>query len=232
MGAEGGMEDTGVTNAAVAEQLTLDPPAYEFFQAVRLLERLYPERRAVGRFGDPTREVAHFSARTVIAFPASEIHAVDLPGDRPARMVVNFMGLIGPLGLLPYHYTQLVAERSRVHDRALRDFFDIFQHRLISLFYRAWEKYHFTAAYERDGRRLLIFFTRRTYDAQLAGTPGTVVKAGKTVVLSAPAATGKDVTTTLDTAALRAVLATRTLPPLPDAFPNSTLTMRLSFQYQ
>ena len=39
-------------------------------------------------------------------------------------------------------------------------------------------------------------------------------------------------TTTLDTAALRAVLATRTLPPLPDAFPNPTLTMRLSFDYQ
>jgi protein TonB len=39
-------------------------------------------------------------------------------------------------------------------------------------------------------------------------------------------------TTTLDTAALRAVLATRTLPPLPDAFTNPTLTMRLSFEYQ
>jgi len=39
-------------------------------------------------------------------------------------------------------------------------------------------------------------------------------------------------TTTLDTAALRAVLATRTLPPLPEAFPNPTLTMRLSFIYQ
>jgi protein TonB len=38
--------------------------------------------------------------------------------------------------------------------------------------------------------------------------------------------------TTLDTAALRAVLATRTLPPLPDAFPNPTLTIRLSFEYQ
>jgi protein TonB len=37
---------------------------------------------------------------------------------------------------------------------------------------------------------------------------------------------------TLDNAALRAVLATRTLPPLPEAFPNPTLTMRLSFQYQ
>jgi len=39
-------------------------------------------------------------------------------------------------------------------------------------------------------------------------------------------------TVTLDTAALRAVLATRTLPPLPDAYPNPTLTMRLSFEYQ
>ena len=37
---------------------------------------------------------------------------------------------------------------------------------------------------------------------------------------------------TLDTAALRAVLATRTLPPLPAAFPNPTLTMRLSFEYK
>ena len=39
-------------------------------------------------------------------------------------------------------------------------------------------------------------------------------------------------TVTLDNAALRAVLATRTLPPLPSAYPNPTLTMRLSFEYQ
>jgi TonB family protein len=39
-------------------------------------------------------------------------------------------------------------------------------------------------------------------------------------------------TTTLDTAALRAVLNTRTLPPLPDAFPNPTLPVHLNFQYQ
>jgi TonB family protein len=39
-------------------------------------------------------------------------------------------------------------------------------------------------------------------------------------------------TTTLDTAAHRAVLSTRTLPPLPDAFTNPTLTVRLTFIYQ
>jgi len=143
------MENAGVTDAEVAGYLTTDSPAFEFFQAVRLLERLYPDRRGVGRFSDPKEEVVHFSSRPVISFPASEIHGVDLPGNRPARMVVNFMGLIGPLGVLPYHYTQLVGERSRVRDRALREFLDIFQHRLISLFYRAWEKYHFATVYER-----------------------------------------------------------------------------------
>jgi TonB family protein len=39
-------------------------------------------------------------------------------------------------------------------------------------------------------------------------------------------------TSTLDLAALRAVLQTKTLPPLPDAFPNPTLTVNLNFQYQ
>ena len=54
MATEGRMEDTGVTDAEVAGYLTTDPPAFEFFQAVRLLERLYPDRSAVGRFTDPT----------------------------------------------------------------------------------------------------------------------------------------------------------------------------------
>jgi type VI secretion system protein ImpH len=146
------MEDTRVAEAEVAAALITDPSSFGFFQAVRLLGRLYPERRGVGMFGDPAAEVVHFSARPSIAFPPSELHGVDLPGNRPARMVVNFMGLIGPLGVLPYNLTLLVAERARARDRALRDFLDIFQHRLLSLFYRAWEKYHFTATYERDAR--------------------------------------------------------------------------------
>jgi len=60
------------------------------------------------------------------------------------------MGLTGPLGVLPLTYTLRVAERERLHDHAFRDFLDLFHHRLISLFYRAWEKYRFMVAYERD----------------------------------------------------------------------------------
>ena len=150
MARESGMEAAGLGASELAAQLAGDPTSFEFFQAVRLLERLYPERARVGGFGAPEDEVAHFSANPSIACPASEVQDLELPGGGPARLRVNFMGLIGPLGVLPYHYTLLVAERLRARDRALQGFLDIFEHRIICLFYRAWEKHRFTVVYERD----------------------------------------------------------------------------------
>ncbi len=126
-----------------------EPQAFGFFQAVSLLHRIRSRRVAVGLFSDPADEVVRFSVPDSIAFPPSEIHALDIPDDDRALMRVNFMGLTGPQGLLPYHYTLLIADRNRVRDRAIGDFFDLFHHRMLSLFYRAWEKYRFQVAYER-----------------------------------------------------------------------------------
>lgn len=123
----------------------------EFFQLIRLLHRLYPERRGVAdRAARPDQEVARFSSSTSMAFPLGEIAQLEPPSeDRPAHAVVNFMGLVGPEGVLPLEYTHLVATRVGSGDRVLRDFLDIFHHRMVSLFYRAWEKTHSYAAYER-----------------------------------------------------------------------------------
>ncbi len=97
----------------------------------------------------PSREAIRFSSNASLAFPAGEIQdLVDEP-DHPARMEVNFLGLVGNTGVLPLHYSRLVHTQHRLGKTALRDFLDIFQHRLISLFYRAWEKARFYVPFER-----------------------------------------------------------------------------------
>src|SRR5437588_10346752 len=74
------------------------PWSVEFFQAVQMLERLFPQRAPVGYFMPPGNEVVRFSAYTQTAFPASEIQFMEWPQDRPPVMGVNFLGLIGPSG--------------------------------------------------------------------------------------------------------------------------------------
>ena len=124
---------------------------FDFFQAVRVLERLYPERQPVGRDANPSREAVRFRSHPSLSFPPSAIYEIARgeDGGGPAQMTIAFMGLTGLLGVLPRHYTELLIERMRHKDEALRDFFDLFTHRLLSLFYRAWEKYRFPIAYER-----------------------------------------------------------------------------------
>jgi len=150
-----------------------EPYRFAFFQAVRLLERISPRKEGVGRAVRAADEVVRFRSHPSLAFPPSEI--VDLkappPGqeDRPPEMTVNFFGLTGPLGVLPHPYTELVRERNSYKDTALWAFLDIFNHRFVSLFYRAWEKYRFPVAYERTGEDS---FTEYGFDLIGMGTPG------------------------------------------------------------
>ncbi len=148
-----------------------EPYSFRFFQMVRLLERLYPEKRPVGFFVSPSDEVVRFSAAPSFTFPASEIQSYEPQDEEPARLEVNFMGLNVANGPLPRPYTSLLLERKRAKDTATLDFFDLFNHRVVSLFYRAWKKYRFFVAYEATGRSD-DEITQRLYDIVGLGTPG------------------------------------------------------------
>jgi len=135
--------------ADVAARLRAEPFCFEFFQAVRLLERLLPDRMAVGEFARPADEVVRFRAHPSLSFPASEIQSLTEGERGQPAMTVNFMGLVGPGGMLPLHYTELIVARAAARDRTLQDFFDVFHHRIVSLFYQAWLKYRFQFRLER-----------------------------------------------------------------------------------
>jgi len=103
-----------------------------------------PDAAPIGTGSDPSLEAIRFRADPSLSFPASEVVDVALPPDEeggPADMKVSFMGLAGSQGPLPRPFTELVLDRLAAGDPGLRDFLDIFNHRLISLLYRAREKH-------------------------------------------------------------------------------------------
>lgn len=156
-------------SASVVKLLESDGHRFEFFQAVRILQRLFDQQdrqsrrrspRSVGKDTLPQAEPLRFSSALSSSFPSAAIASIDLgPAQsrstpphgerRPARMIVNFMGLTGPQGVLPEHFNRLLIDQHRANDDRLADFQDLFNHRMISLFYRAWEKYQFAIRYER-----------------------------------------------------------------------------------
>lgn len=167
MGTQGGQPPP-----SVAADLLARPARYDFFRAVFLLERMARDgggsgaRPPVGGDDPVDTEVVRFRAAPGLCFPESTIHGIRErrspgetqrlggPVDPRARleMLVNFMGLTGPAGVLPDHYTVLMMRCVRLKDTAYREFLDIFNHRTVSLFYRAWEKYRVAQGYERARR--------------------------------------------------------------------------------
>ncbi|MGH8079876.1 MAG: type VI secretion system baseplate subunit TssG, partial [Lysobacter sp.] len=123
---------------APIERLRNDPQAFGFFQAVRLIYRAhgFDARGSAARPG-PLRFVTPAS----LNFPPAELAALEVDSAGSWRMRVHFLGLTGPSGVLPRHYTEWLIAQGAQRDRAAQDFFDLFNHRLIALFWRAWGKY-------------------------------------------------------------------------------------------
>ena len=81
-------DNTGWRYRYIRKLLETVPFEFQFFQAVRLLERLQPERQAIGRFVSPRFEAVRFAATPRLAFPASQVHGLTFHDDNPPVMLV------------------------------------------------------------------------------------------------------------------------------------------------
>ena len=158
------------------ESLLEEGYRFDFFQAVRLLEGRAEARAPVGEDSDPGRETIRFAADLRLSFVPSDVSDVDVPDDPelPVRMEVPFFGVANPasFGSLPICYAEHVRNREMVKDHALRDFLDIFNHRLTSLFYRAWKKHRFDVEYEATAPDEGAKFEQALYSLVGLGTAG------------------------------------------------------------
>jgi len=151
-------------NTSITRKVTEEPYEFQFLQVVRLLERsaLFEKEssqsniasKPIAKFTPPGSESVRFKANQSLAFPSSEVSEIERVDKRSGsaqwQMVVNLMGLTGAVGVLPYHYTELILKRQKQKDETMEQFFDLFNHRILSLFFQASVKYNLPLHYERN----------------------------------------------------------------------------------
>jgi type VI secretion system protein ImpH len=133
------------------EALTREPQAFDFHVALRRLEAAFSHQP---RFGEATRamdESVRLGQEPAMEFAGSALRSFLPPADgNPGRLVVTFFGLFGPNGPLPLHLTEYARDRLRNSgDATFARFADIFHHRLLLLFHRAWARAQPTVAQDR-----------------------------------------------------------------------------------
>ncbi|WP_434030094.1 type VI secretion system baseplate subunit TssG [[Pseudomonas] boreopolis] len=160
----------------VAQQLLSGPHRFQFFQAIRLLERVFA-RQGV-RPGQAVPMWVRFHNTLSLSFPATELdsqgeaysregdrlesevalgHALETEGLGEVHLTPHFMGLLGITGALPLHYTETLQERELYQrDRTARAFLDIFANRAVALHYAAWKKHRLALQYELDRRERFV----------------------------------------------------------------------------
>jgi type VI secretion system protein ImpH len=131
---------SGQTPDSLIAELEKNPHGFDFFQAVRLLQSSFADRPRIGCSLSPVQDPVRFAQSPSLAFPPSTLERVQTgtPIGVP-RLSVNFFGLMGPNGPLPHHLTEYARERERhFGDRTIASFINLFNHRLLSFFFRAW----------------------------------------------------------------------------------------------
>lgn len=149
-------------NTTVIAKLVEQPYRFSFKQAVRMLERSNhfndevenSSTQPVGHFMPPQSESIRFSSKQSLSFPNAQISKItalkkDDQQNNQWKMDVNFIGLTGSSGVLPYHYTETLLKRLKLKDTTIKGFYDLFNHRTTSLFNRASTKYNVPLEYER-----------------------------------------------------------------------------------
>ena len=140
----------------LTKKIESSPWRFDFFQLVKLLENETNTSNEVGDFTPVNLEKIKFKTNPQLNFepaPIKSIQRVKKQNQQRKRseaapketmqseLEVNFWGLNGSAGTLPFHYSELITQRMRNNDYALRDFIDIFNHRSLSLFYKSWQKH-------------------------------------------------------------------------------------------
>ncbi|WP_159565009.1 type VI secretion system baseplate subunit TssG [Budvicia diplopodorum] len=134
-------------------QLRGDIGRINFYRFCQLLELAAPKRPPLGSTVHPADDPVRFRPHPGMGFPVSELKSIEYDEeqpDAPQTVRTTFMGLYGVDSPLPTGYIDDITQQREGHE-ALEAFLDIFNHRILTQFYRIWRKYSYPATFEKGG---------------------------------------------------------------------------------
>ena len=157
--------------AALFGALASAPREHDFFAVLRHVESLRPELPRIGTALRPSQETLRLGQDPELSFAPAALESFIVDGRPAPRLGVRLFGLLGPQGPMPLHFTEYVRERLRFRgDATLVRFLDVFHHRLLSLFYRAWAQAQPALQHDRPASDRFAAWLGATYGAEAAGT--------------------------------------------------------------
>ncbi|EOI5776225.1 type VI secretion system baseplate subunit TssG [Cronobacter malonaticus] len=128
-----------------------------FISTLRAIAARFPHQPPVGQAALPAEEAFRIGQRAHMAFAPREMASMDWRNGK-VHLQIFGTGVWGAQGAMPLHFTELVYSRMENHDYALADFVDLFHHRALSLFYRAWFISQDTATLDRKEDEKFAFY--------------------------------------------------------------------------
>ena len=158
-------DGTAAPVLALFDALHEAPYAFSFYQAVRRLECVSRDKPRVGTSSLPVNDPVRFAQEPSLEFANATLSAFEPGRDgRPPRLLQRFYGLCGPNGPLPLHLTEYARGRIRNDaDATFTRFLDIFHHRLIAFFYRAWASTQPTVSFDRPEEDRFALYVGSTF---------------------------------------------------------------------
>jgi len=143
----------------IEQRLERKPYRFHLFQALRWLENLVPGKPRIGESKRPADDSVRLRQEASMTFAPAPISSFRTGNEqKPSILTLRGFGLFGPNGPLPLHLTEYARERARNGDTTFTRFADLFHHRLISLFYRAWANAQPTVQFDRpDEDRFALY---------------------------------------------------------------------------
>lgn len=144
------MPDYRERYAAYWQRLRASPHAYDLFGTLRWIDALGAPHARIGRAVHPREEPLRLGQAPSLSFAPTMVAQVagGAAGTGALRLRVYGFGLFGPQGPMPLHLTEYAAAYD-AGGNGLREFADLFHHRAIALFYRAWADAQPVVAHDR-----------------------------------------------------------------------------------